>query len=134
MLSEDSAVIQRTRDLCQAIVDQPDYQAIRRRIMAFQTDDTALAQYNSLGEKQAALQRKQEEGVEPTDAEINDFERDREAFFRNPVAGGFIEAQQELHEVKKAITQLVSRTFELGRVPRPDECQTGSCCEDCCCH
>lgn len=134
MFTEDSVVIQKTRDLCQVILDQPEFAAIRQRISAFQADDAAQAQYATLSEKQSALQRKQEKGQELTDAEIDDFERDRSAFFENPVASGFIDAQQELHEVKKAVTQLVTRTFELGRVPEPDELKAGSCGHGCGCH
>jgi cell fate (sporulation/competence/biofilm development) regulator YlbF (YheA/YmcA/DUF963 family) len=134
MLSEDSAVIRKTRDLCQTILDQPEYQEIRERLMAFQMDDTAQAQYQSLSEKQGVLQRKQEQGQELTDQDIDGFERERDAFMRNPVASGFIDAQQQLHEVKKAITQLVARTFELGRVPRPEEMKAGPCGQGCECH
>jgi cell fate (sporulation/competence/biofilm development) regulator YlbF (YheA/YmcA/DUF963 family) len=134
ILSEDSAVILKTRDLCQAILDQPEFQEIRERIIAFQMDDAAQAQYQSLSDKQGALQRKQEQGQELTDQDIDGFERDRDAFMRNPVASGFIDAQQQLHEVKQTITKLVTRTFELGRVPSPDELKSGPCGQGCSCH
>ncbi len=134
MLTDDSVVIKKTRDLCQLILDQPEFTAIRQRILAFQADEAAQAQYASLSEKQSLLQRKQEKGQELTDAEVDDFERDRSAFFDNPIASGFIDAQQELHEVKKAVTQLVTRTFELGRVPEPEELKGASCGHGCNCH
>jgi cell fate (sporulation/competence/biofilm development) regulator YlbF (YheA/YmcA/DUF963 family) len=134
ILSEDSPVIQNTRTLCQAILNQPEYQSIRQRILDFQANDNAISLYRSLAEKQTALQQKQEQGQELTDAEIDDFERDRQVFFSNPVASGFIEAQQEMHEVKKTVTQMVSKTLELGRMPEVDDLQGGSCGHGCDCH
>ena len=134
MLSDESAVIRKTRDLCQTILDQPEFQDIRQRIMAFQMDDAAQAQYQSLSDKQGALQRKQEQGEELTDQDIDGFERDRDTFMRNPVASGFIDAQQQLQEVKQTITKLVTRTFELGRVPEPEELRAGPCGQGCSCH
>lgn len=134
ILSEDSPVVQKARTLCQTIVEQPEYQSIRERILTFQANDNAVALYRSLADKQNQLQQKQQQGQELTDAEIDEFERERQAFFDNPVASGFIEAQQEMHEVKKAVTQIVSKTLELGRVPQPDELEGGSCGHGCNCH
>jgi cell fate (sporulation/competence/biofilm development) regulator YlbF (YheA/YmcA/DUF963 family) len=134
ILSDDSPVVQKTRNLCQTILEQPEYQSIRQRILNFQADDNAVALYRSLADKQSQLQQKQQEGKDLTDAEIDDFERDRQVFFSNPVASDFIEAQQEMHEVKKAVTQILTRTLELGRVPDPDEMQSGPCGQGCDCH
>jgi cell fate (sporulation/competence/biofilm development) regulator YlbF (YheA/YmcA/DUF963 family) len=134
ILSEDSPVILNARTLCQTILDQPEYQSIRQRIMAFQADDDAITLYRSLAEKQTQLQQKQEQGKELSDSEIDEFERDRQVFFSNPVASGFIEAQQEMHEVKKAVTQLVTKTLELGRIPEASEVESGSCGHGCNCH
>jgi cell fate (sporulation/competence/biofilm development) regulator YlbF (YheA/YmcA/DUF963 family) len=134
ILSDNSPVVEKARSLCQTIVEHPEYQSIRQRIVNFQSNDSAVALYRSLADKQNQLQSKQQQGQELTDAEIDDFERDRQTFFDNPVASEFMEAQQEMHEVKKTITQIVSKTLELGRVPQPDELQAGSCGQGCGCH
>jgi len=134
ILSDDSPVVQQTRSLCQTILEQPEYRSIRQRILDFQSDDSAVALYRSLADKQSQLQQKQQEGKELTDAEIDDFERDRQQFFNNPVASDFMEAQQEMHEVKKAVTQILTRAMELGRVPDPEELRSGPCGQGCSCH
>jgi cell fate (sporulation/competence/biofilm development) regulator YlbF (YheA/YmcA/DUF963 family) len=134
ILSDDSPVVQQTRSLCQTILEQPEYRSIRQRILDFQSDDSAVALYRSLADKQSQLQQKQQEGKELTDAEIDDFERDRQQFFNNPVASDFMEAQQEMHEVKKAVTQILTRAMELGRVPDPEELRSGPCGQGCNCH
>jgi len=35
----------------------------------------------------------------------------------NPVARGFLDAQESLHKIQDSIQQYVSKTLELGRVP-----------------
>jgi cell fate (sporulation/competence/biofilm development) regulator YlbF (YheA/YmcA/DUF963 family) len=134
MLPANSIIVEKTRSLCQTILDSPEFQPIRQSIHAFVSHDQAQKLYKQLSEKRDRLQKKQEEGVNLTDAELSDFEKDRKAFLDNPVAMGFIQAQEEMHNIKKLVTQYVSRTMETGSVPSPDEIQTGSCGSGCGCH
>ncbi len=134
LTSEDSTVVQHTIDLCQAILDTPDFQSIRARVNAFMTHDQAQDQYRQLSQKRDLLQQKQEQGQALSNEEISDFEQDREAFLNNPVARGFLDAQEEMHDIKKMVTQYVTKTMELGRVPSADEVQPGTCGHGCNCH
>ena len=54
----EDAVIQKTRELCQTIIEQPDFQAIRSRIDTFMADDRAKAQYQTVVEKSEVLNQK----------------------------------------------------------------------------
>src|ERR1043166_9488671 len=45
---EESPVLQKTRELCQTILDQPNMQSIRRRIDAFLGDEKHRPQYDGL--------------------------------------------------------------------------------------
>ncbi len=131
---EDSEIIGRTRGLCQAIIDAPEFGSIRERITAFMTHDQAQAQYDQVNTLGGSLQQKQSQGITITDAEIAQFEQQRQELLENPVARGFLEAQEELHEVKKLVTKYVSKTLELGRVPEATELDHGHCGSGCGCH
>jgi len=60
-------------------------------------------------------------------------EQHREALLNNPVARGFMDAQEELHQVQESIQQYVTKTLELGRVPSEEEMDSGSCGHGCGC-
>jgi cell fate (sporulation/competence/biofilm development) regulator YlbF (YheA/YmcA/DUF963 family) len=80
------------------------------------------------------LHEKQHSGQPLNDVEVADFEKQREVLLRNPVASGFLDAQEELHGVQKTIQKLVSKTLEMGRLPTESELEEGSCGEGCGCH
>lgn len=133
-IAEESAVIQKTRELCQTLLDQPDVQSIRQRIDAFVADDRAKTQYDVLMGKGQALQQKQQLGTPLSNDEITDFEQHREAFVNNPVAKGFLDAQEEMNQLQQSLGKYVTKTFELGRVPGPEDFDSGSCGHGCGCH
>lgn len=121
MTIANSPVMQKTRELCQTILDQPTMQAVRQRIDAFMGDDKTRSDYESLVNKGQALQQKQQNSLALTGEEIADFEQHRDALLQNPVARGFMDAQEELHQVQKSVQHYVSRTLELGRLPTEEE-------------
>ena len=132
--TEANVITQKTRELCQAILDQADVRSARQKIDAFMADDKTRGQYDSLMMKGQTLQQKQHSG-EPLDkAEVADFEQLRESFLGNPVARGFLDAQEDLQKVQQSVSQYVSKTFELGRVPEEGDLDSGSCGHGCGCH
>lgn len=83
--------------------------------------------------KGQTLQQKQQRS-QLTGEEISAFEKEREALLSNPVARGFLEAQEEMHHVHQSINQLVSKTLELGRIPtEADLEEEGGCGDGCGC-
>jgi cell fate (sporulation/competence/biofilm development) regulator YlbF (YheA/YmcA/DUF963 family) len=133
-LIEETPVLQKTKELCQAILDQPNMQSIRRRIDAFMGDEKTRAQYENLVTKGQALQEKEQTSAPLSREEINDFEKQREAVVNNPVARNFLDAQEELHNVQATIHQYVNKTLELGRMPTDEDLGGGSCGHGCGCH
>lgn len=131
---EETPIIQKTRELCQTLLDQPDVQAVRQRIGAFMENGQARAQYEDLVAKGNALQDKQRNALPLTDEEVGDFERHRDAVLKDPAARGFLEAQEELRRVQESIRNYVNKTLELGRVPTEDELNACGCGHDCGCH
>ena len=131
---EEKAIIEKTRALCQAIVDHPGMTAIRRQIDTFLSDASARGQYETVINKGQALQEKQSQGGQLESAEIADFEKHRDALLNNPVARGFMDAREELHEIQHSIQKYVSKTLELGRVPTTEDLEDHSCGDGCGCH
>lgn len=122
---EDGPVTRKTMELCEAIMSQPDFQVLRGQVDAFMADAEVQRQYEELSEQGALLQHKQQMGGMVDAVEINDFEQKREAFLRNPVARGFLDAQQLMHDVRETVARHVAKTFELGRVPQKEDFDHG---------
>jgi len=130
-ISTTSDILEKTRQLCQAIIDQPDFETIRGQVDAFLADESIKTQYQELSDRGAMLQHKQQTGMPLDMAEIADFEKRREAFLGSPVAQGFLAAQQAMQTVQESVSQYVTKTFELGRMPEQedfDSCGHGCGC------
>ena len=124
----------KTNELCEAILEQMQTAGIRKRIDTFMADDRARSQYEALMTKGQALQEKQHHGQTLDAAEIAEFEGDRDALLKNPVATSFLDAQEEMHEIEKSVKKTVAKTIELGRIPVADDLTEGSCGHGCGCH
>lgn len=127
-------IVQKTRELCQAILDEPEFGAIRNQIDTFLENEEAKNQYQLLSERGEYLQHKQQQGAALNDDEVAEYETQREAFINNPIARGFLTAQEELNKVQQSVTEYVAKTFELGRVPSSEDLNSGSCGSGCGCH
>src|SRR5947207_11954719 len=100
---EETQITTKTKELCQAILDQPDMRSIRQRVDAFMADEKTRGLYDGLMAKGQALQEKQQMSQQLSGEEIADFEQHREKLLNNPVARGFMDAQEELHQVQESI-------------------------------
>jgi len=131
--TEESQITQKTKELCQAILDQPELRSARRRITTFMSDEKARALYDGVVSRGQALQQKQQRSVPLMGEEISTFEKEREALLQNPVARGFLDAQEQFHNVHHSINQYVSKTLELGRVPTAADFAAAECGDGCGC-
>lgn len=131
---EENEIIEKTKALCQTIVDQPGMISLRQRIDTFLADAGARGQYETVVNKGQALQEKQAQGRQLENAEIADFEKHREVLLSNPVARSFLDAREKLHEIQHSIQKYVSKTLELGRVPAAADLEDHSCGDGCGCH
>ena len=125
----------KTNELCEAILQEIQTGGIRQRIDTFLSDATARGAYESLMSRGQALQEKQHHGQPLDPTEIATFEKDRDALLKNPVASGFLDAQEEMHELQSTVKKMVGKTIELGRIPTADDlAEGGSCGSGCGCH
>jgi cell fate (sporulation/competence/biofilm development) regulator YlbF (YheA/YmcA/DUF963 family) len=132
-LDPESGIILRTRDLCQALVEQPDFVDLKGRLDAFLSDELLKFKFQQVNDLGNLLQMKQGQGLELKPDEIETFEKLRDDLLGNPVAKGFLDAQQQMQQLHQMVDKFIDRTFELGRRPEFDEVHDGSC-GDCGCH
>jgi len=127
----------KTRELCEALLQHLQTGGIKSRIDTFLSDASARGAYESLMSKGQALQEKQHGGQALEPAEISAFETERDALLKNPVATGFLDAQEEMHELQSTVKKTVAKTIELGRIPTTEELSGDGCCSSgggCGCH
>jgi cell fate (sporulation/competence/biofilm development) regulator YlbF (YheA/YmcA/DUF963 family) len=129
-----NAVLTKTRELCQAILDEPDFKSVRRDVESFLSDDEAKSQYEKLSERGEYLHHKQHQGLALSGEEITEYESLREKFLANPIARSFLNAQEKMQQVQQTVGQYVSKTLETGRVPtESDLADEGGCGSGCGC-
>lgn len=131
LIAKDSAVMAKTRDLCDTIAQDIEFVALQGRVERFLEDDAAKLQYQSVHERGEELHQKQQAGVELNEREIKEFEEARAGLLENDVAKDFMEAQQTLQTLQQTIGKYVGMTLELGRVPEPEDMEQaggGGCC------
>jgi cell fate (sporulation/competence/biofilm development) regulator YlbF (YheA/YmcA/DUF963 family) len=131
--SEQNLVLEKTRELCSTILAQPNMGTIRKNIDSFMADDKSRSQYETLMQKGQELHDKQHRSLPLSGDEVGEFEKQREAVLNNPVARGFLDAQQALHQLQETVTQQITKTLELGRLPKEEDFEQGSCGHGCGC-
>lgn len=122
--------MRKTRELCETILEQPDMKALRQQISQFLGDEKTRTQYENLVNKGQELQQKQQMSQPLSPEEISAFEQQRDSLLKNPVARGFLDAQDEMHRVQDSIHKYVSKTLELGRLPAEEDLSDSGCCSD----
>lgn len=128
-----ASVQSKLEDLCRAILAEPAFESARLQVEQFLINDEARAQYVRVSEAGEHLHHKQSQGVDLSDGEVAEFEKERERLLGNPVARGFLDAQEQLQEIQASINKFVGKALELGRLPASDEL-SGGCGHGCGCH
>lgn len=129
---DHQTVLDKTLELCDTIVSQPDFSAIRQNVEQFLADDQARQLYQTVVEKSETLHQKQHQGVTLTPEEISDFEGQRQTLLQNERARNFLDAQEQMRQIQDTVTRYVAKTIELGRVPSEDDfasCGAGCSCQ-----
>jgi len=125
----------KTRELCEALLQEIKTGGIRNRIDTFLADAAARGQYEKVMSLGQSLQEKQHHGQPLEPAEIAGFEADRDILLKNPVAAAFLDAQEQMHELQESVQKTIGKAIELGRMPTAEElAEGGSCGSGCGCH
>ena len=130
LLTDDSPILTKTKELCAEIAGSPMFSELQSRVERFLGDDAARNQYKEVHQMGEQLHQKQHAGIELGAAEISAFEGARDALFGNPIATDFMDAQHKLEKIQKEIGKYLGLTLELGRVPTADDLAeaNGGCC------
>ena len=122
--------MEKTKELCQTVVDSAEYNALMGTVETFLNNDEARLLYQNVAERSDELRSKQQAGVELSDTEIDGFKDLRDQMEGNEVVMDFLAAQDELQMVQKTVSQIVGMSLELGRVPTEDDiaAMSSGCC------
>ena len=122
----------KAKELCQALVEDPELKPLFGAIDRFMEDDAAKELFTEMQSKAEGLQMKQQAGLELTAGEVEEYNKARDTMLDSEVAKGFVDAQEAIHGVHETIGRWVSLSFELGRMPTEEEFK-GHCGEGCGC-
>ncbi len=117
---------EKIQDLCQFLLDDPAFVAAQGQIEAFQDDKAAQEVYQAWQAKGAELHQMQHEGRRPSDSDIVEVERLREAALDNSTAADFCEAEDSINEMFGLVMKYVQKTLQNGRMPTEDD--INGCC------
>ena len=120
------------KELCQALLDDPELKQVFSSIDDFMSNEEAKGLFTEMQSKGESLQMKQQAGLELTAGEVAEYDKAREAMLDNPAAKAFVEAQNKIQSVHETVGSWVSLVFELGRMPTEEEFE-GHCGPDCGC-
>jgi cell fate (sporulation/competence/biofilm development) regulator YlbF (YheA/YmcA/DUF963 family) len=120
-------------ELCQFVLDQPEFQDSWSRIEAFLADPAAQNLYREWQEASRDLAMRERQGVPLTDHDLVVVESRKEAVLANDVAIGFAESEEILNGIFGTVTQLLQKTLQLGRVPTEEDLSAGCCGGGCGC-
>ena len=79
------------------------------------------------------LQTKRQLSTALSPEEVSEFETCRDQLLNNPVAKGFLDAQERMRTLHHSVTKYVTMTLETGRVPSPEDVAAASCGNGCNC-
>ena len=126
-LSPNSAILEKTRELCTLILQSGEYQENVAKIEAFFADDGAQADYRAFAKLGEDLHHKQQAG-EITEDDITGYETKLNEIKSNEVTSNFMNAEEALNSMASQISKQVGKTLELGRLPTPEDLESGGCC------
>ena len=129
--SPQALVEQKTLELCQAIVQMPGFAATHQKMQAFLEDELIKLEFQMVNNRVQLLTEKQAAGMTVTPEEIAELEAYRDATLSKDVAKDFIAAQGELDVIQKLIYPMLSKTFDIGRVPVAEDFFGDNCDSSC---
>ena len=132
IISDNSPIIEKAKELCQTIIDNAEYNALMGNVEAFLNNDEARLLYQTVHERSEELRTKQQSGVELGETEIQAFKDVRDQMEQNEVVMDFMSAQDDLQLVQSTVSKYVGMTLEYGRVPTEEDFAAldneGGCC------
>jgi len=127
VLSPNSAILDKTRELCSLILQSGEYQENVSKIETFFKDDKAQESYRDFAKLGEEMQGKQQ-GGSLDQSDIANYETQLASLKENPVTAEFMGAEETLNGIVQQIAKQVGKTLELGRLPTSEDLEEGDCC------
>jgi cell fate (sporulation/competence/biofilm development) regulator YlbF (YheA/YmcA/DUF963 family) len=121
----------KTLDLCQALVQDPEFSPLFQKVDRYLTDVGAQFQLNQFQEVGQMLQHKHEMGAELSPEELAQYEALRQTVLESEVIREFVSAQEKIQALQDRIHRFLVKTFELGRVPTSEDFHDETCNSGC---
>ena len=121
IIGETATYEDKTKELCEAILEDPKLKAAFSDIEAFLENDIAKDAFSSMQQKGEELQTKQQGGIELTAGEVEEFNKMRETVEGNKEASAFLAAQEAMHAAQTSVNTWIGMTMELGRMPTEED-------------
>lgn len=116
----------KTRELCQFIIDSPNFVTAQGRCDAFDDDVAAQKLYQNWREFEMDLHRRHQEGYQPNQDDIAKLEKLRGEAMKNSTLVDFVEAEEALNGMFGKVVKILQRTLQTGAVPTDEELE--ECC------
>ncbi|MEM9080435.1 MAG: YlbF family regulator [Verrucomicrobiota bacterium] len=129
-LEDNSAVMVKTRELCETIVSDGEFGQLQKKVEAFFGNDEAREMLKRVQDWGQELGQKQGAGLQLSETEVEQFEAARTELLENEVASQFMDAQQALQTLQTVVGRYVGLTMELGRMPTAEDFAAAE--EGCC--
>ena len=121
IIGETATYEEKTKELCEALLEDPKLKSAFSDIEAFLENDIAKEAFSSMQQKGEELQAKQQGGIELTAGEVEEFNKMRESVEGNEVASAFLSAQETMHAAQTSVNTWIGMTMELGRIPTEED-------------
>lgn len=131
VLSPNSAILDKTRELCSLILQSGEYKENVEKIEAFFKDDDAQQSYRDFAQLGQEMQEKQQSGA-LAQSDIDHYETQLAELKENSTTADFMEAEATLNGIVQQIAKQVGKTLELGRLPTPEDLEDGCCSSGSC--
>lgn len=136
-----SPIVAQTRQLCQSILDDKQFQEIVGHIEFFNQNVHKFPEYLDFLELQGDLEEKRHNGEELTAEDRTAYETAFEKAMSNEDVATFVACQEQLDQLVEMVTGYVNETIDNGTIPEHDEVmsQVGAhhhhhgCGDDCGC-
>lgn len=124
---DTDSIMEQMEELCSGLLQQEAFKQLRSSIDQFAGDGQATAQYERFLEKHRSLEAMDRNNLEPTDEEMQEYDKEESALYDNEVIRKFLHAQREFIHLHDRVSQLFMKSIELNRLPEPKELKKGSC-------
>ena len=124
----------KTLELCQTLVQDPEFSGLFQKVDRYLADAGAQFQLGQFQEVSQLLQHKHSMGAELSAEEIAQYEGMRQAVMESEIIREFVGAQEKIELIQDQIHRFLMKTFQVGRVPTAEDFFEETCESDCGCH